>query len=1483
MSDLDAIRVIIDGNASDLRRATREAVRDIRDVAQEVRRASAETRLSNVQTDQAGRSYRNMGVEVQGTAQHLRNFGVSLRAIAWGSAIANTAPLAAGLADIAAGATAAGAALAPLAGSVAALPGLFAAGAQGMGVLALATHNLGKAMAGNQKALDSLTPAAREFLGTLRSDLGPEIKKLQATAQAGLFPGLVKGLKAAEPALRPLNKIVGDTAKQLGGLGQRLGEMVGSKAWTKDIATLGARNVKVIGSFGDAGLHLADALRNIVLAAGPLVNWMARSTDAISKNVDQWTKGARASGELADFFKLVRERITQTVDVLKNFGEVIFNVLRAAQPLANALMNALVGVSGHLAAITGSVAGQNALGKFFADAQGPLEAVGKLLGSLVAAIFDLAQKGQADLKQLADTLRVDVLPVLHEALAAIATQVLPHVIDLLGAVGRLLHSILPGLKPILAALGGILDVLRKIVDKLTQWTDELPGVAKLIPTLAVSAAVLASWSELVKLSRLVVFGNAASGVVSGLAGGVAGGIAGGIAAGAGPRVLAGGAIERASGLVIPAGVRSVGIDAAAGAAGAGGFFATGGLKGLATRLLPKAVRFGGPIAAAGTVADVLGNPAVAGITKSPDLSKFIAQAKDGAPTVQALVKQVNALADAQHHLAFEASPDAAKKINDTVDALKGWLQPARNVQSAIQTLASSGGKSMGLLKQDFKNALREIEIAEQLGVINAQQSATATSQAYGALAKAILGHMRDAGKFTQQGMDQITAAVKHEFAVLGIKLTDKQAQRYGTGNDTLTGKPLNGSNAGGGFAVGGFIGSPGEAGADNVPVVLGRGEAVLNRHQQAPVNAALQMAYGTDLGGLFSSMTKPHYMASGGYAGFFPASGTNYSVGSEPQIAARLDRLAHALHLHLIGLSGYRSPQHSVSVGGFPNDPHTRGQASDTPGVEGVSESVLERFGLTRPFGGAAEADHIQLFGGGSGGAVPASVSAAIKRVKFPKGMGLLSVLGQGALDKVRGAAQKKLDATGGSVGSGSGGVPGASGGFGLEALADLWKRAGGPANVAALMAHVAIAESSGNPNAHNASGATGLWQILGAVVKGNLYDPLVNARNAVAKYRAGGLAPWTASRGVWGKYVGKSFASGGYVASAASAGDSIIGLGQPLPSKKAKAKKKSGGSRASKPTSGVNPNNGKVESHSPSVWHTIRVAYQRKQFLKSHIVGAVKGAESGSIPDQLSGRKPITYSGSDSSSDLTVNEQAFLDFFDGQLAMADLDTPFVAFDPSLSGDSPFDPATGLPALHNPAALDDDLLWAGRKAFLLTNIYADRKVRNAPVAAQGRIAAMVKQARSDLEALQAEHDAKQIPLAADTSVRDSLLATQRDNALSNLALSNQQLGVLSGFAPLLAGRFVGSFASGTVSVPRDGLAMVHQGEAILPNPKGPYGSQIPTPAASNTHNIEVHVHGDGMDSLIRRVDVMVDGKIQQAQHAQGRRARLFASAAGAQR
>jgi hypothetical protein len=73
-----------------------------------------------------------------------------------------------------------------------------------------------------------------------------------------------------------------------------------------------------------------------------------------------------------------------------------------------------------------------------------------------------------------------------------------------------------------------------------------------------------------------------------------------------------------------------------------------------------------------------------------------------------------------------------------------------------------------------------------------------------------------------------------------------------------------------------------------------------------------------------------------------------------------------------------------------------------------------------------------------------------------------------------------------------------------------LWESAGGPVSAAAGMATIAECESGGNPQAYNPDGASGIFQILGSVVSGNLFDPYVNALNAVAKFRTGGYSPWT-------------------------------------------------------------------------------------------------------------------------------------------------------------------------------------------------------------------------------------------------------------------------------------------------------------------------------------------------------------------------------------
>jgi Peptidase M15 len=120
-----------------------------------------------------------------------------------------------------------------------------------------------------------------------------------------------------------------------------------------------------------------------------------------------------------------------------------------------------------------------------------------------------------------------------------------------------------------------------------------------------------------------------------------------------------------------------------------------------------------------------------------------------------------------------------------------------------------------------------------------------------------------------------------------------------------------------------------------------------------------------------SADAAPVIAASG--TGFIADPGTSQTEGQLPTLSAQLNALGKAMSLTIYGISGYRTPAHSVAVGGFADDPHTKGEAEDI-GVNSllrssaaqISEAELARFGLYRPFDPTddpdnTEVNHIQL------------------------------------------------------------------------------------------------------------------------------------------------------------------------------------------------------------------------------------------------------------------------------------------------------------------------------------------------------------------------------------------------------------------------------------------------------------------------------------------------------------------------------------------
>jgi TP901 family phage tail tape measure protein len=121
--------------------------------------------------------------------------------------------------------------------------------------------------------------------------------------------------------------------------------------------------------------------------------------------------------------------------------------------------------------------------------------------------------------------------------------------------------------------------------------------------------------------------------------------------------------------------------------------------------------------------------------------------------------------------------------------------------------------------------------------------------------------------YTQKMQEVVTG----ELTALGITpdAVARKSAKFGPGPGAANGL-INGLPEGVGKAAGGWIGSPGERGQDEVPIWVGRGEAVANTHQQPYIETGLAASkalgiqpYGS-LHELFAGVQTPHYMATGG-------------------------------------------------------------------------------------------------------------------------------------------------------------------------------------------------------------------------------------------------------------------------------------------------------------------------------------------------------------------------------------------------------------------------------------------------------------------------------------------------------------------------------------------------------------------------------------------------------------------------------------------
>lgn len=940
------------------------------------------------------------------------------------------------------------------------------------------------------------------------------------------------------------------------------------------------------------------------------------------------------------------------------------------------------------------------------------------------------------------------------------------------------------------------------------------------------------------------------------------------------------------------------------------------------------------------------------------------------------------------------------KLELNIDEVKSE-RALNRMQFGFEQLDESATKSITHLRRRVNSNLKAIETAMGRDTAAGRQAA---ARNFNLAAAAIRKSMDDGVISTKEGLAEIRRLMVRKLQEFGF--SEEQAknirngQRY-DGGANEGGAPIAGTNRAGG----GWIGRPGEAGRDKVPAMLGRGEAVLNRHQQRVVNAALAATGQGNLNTLFSRVKTPHYLASGGFAG----EPQHFAGGGVVEAGRRLRGMGYAVGEH--PAFGGVAPVHTQ------NSYHYRGMALDVnadnfPGGEGPALDKAAAW-LRREYAGkilellwrtAGHYDHLHVAIGGSGTGGTGGIAGIgeppeIRRV-LTQAKGKLGDISQGALDTFRAAAQKKVEDAFAESSSGMG-EPVFEGG--MEAVGDnqrlgrsLMARFFGSEQWPALK-ELWTRESGWNNMARNpSSGAFGIPQALppgkmgAAAVGGDARAQILWGLRYI-KDRYGSPSAALSFHDAHNWYAQGGFVDDVLFAAGGAAGNAKRNLakGPPVPvgPRRGRAQKTTGKQTMWKPSD--LRFTGKLRSALPQI---------DQLFNLDAVINAMQSsygqtADAFDLTDETQTRTlPVAQVSDEQLRSLwlsddqigrlraaegqeieVLNQGTFSDGRGIREHVAEL-TALIERKKQIGGhmNTKRMVAEGLVQAIQAAVeerkqrlreIADRIAEVRRRIQANTreirstqrDLTSEEKKKRPDRKRIGRLKDRLRDLRDERESLTGHRTLEGsdeptpasmlgIALKYRDTTREGLRTYEEElpNAQQTLAgvpgdlydgvtqpinqmakeigdwlgtaapkitvpdaqndgrqdeinrlkaqlfdeeqrkrlVAEAQFGAFQGFAPLAAGRLMGSFARGIARVPHDGVAMLHRDEMVIPSADGPFRmTHREMTGGGSPVNVELRLEGDAAH-LVRLVDARVDGRVARVSQDMGKRARLMTIAPG---
>lgn len=191
------------------------------------------------------------------------------------------------------------------------------------------------------KALAELSPSARRFVLAIIA-LEDQWKSARRELQETFFSRWADDLDRLPQAIRNLVNFLKPAVGVMGDFAGIFLRLFTSDEWNRDIATIGEQNGRVLEAMGRGAVALAEALKDVVIAAGPFTEWLVNGIADGAENFRDIVDSARETGRLSSWLDKVADRLERWWTVVKNIGKTIFNYSAAASNFGDWMTDGLI-------------------------------------------------------------------------------------------------------------------------------------------------------------------------------------------------------------------------------------------------------------------------------------------------------------------------------------------------------------------------------------------------------------------------------------------------------------------------------------------------------------------------------------------------------------------------------------------------------------------------------------------------------------------------------------------------------------------------------------------------------------------------------------------------------------------------------------------------------------------------------------------------------------------------------------------------------------------------------------------------------------------------------------------------------------------------------------------------------------------------------------------------------------------------------------